>query len=161
MIAQRTFLAGAALVAALAVSGCASIKEHRGYIVDQTLTDSVHPGIDNQASVRGTLGDPSFTSEYGQPTWYYVSSVTGRKPFVRPRIIQQSVMAVKFDKDGNVVAVDRSGIDKVVYLHPDGDATPTLGRNRGFFQDLFGNIGQVGAGGVGQGSPQGGGPNGS
>ena len=35
-------------------------------------------------------------------------------------------------------------------LQPDGDKTPTLGRERGFLEDLFGNIGQVGAAGVGQ-----------
>ena len=160
MSVQRTILAGVALVAALAVSGCASIKEHRGYIVDETLTSAVQPGIDNQTSVAGTLGDPSFKSEYGQPTWYYVSSVTGRKPFVRPRIVNQSVLAVKFDAAGNVVAVDRTGMDKVVYLRPDGAETPTLGRHRGFFQDLFGNIGQVGAG-AGPGQRTGGGPNGT
>ena len=33
---------------------------------------------------------------------------------------------------------------------PAGAETPTLGRERSFFEDLFGNIGQVGAGGMGQ-----------
>jgi hypothetical protein len=46
----------------------------------------------------------------------------------------------------------------VVYLDPNGDKTPTLGRERGFLEDLFGNIGQVGGAGLG-GAP-GGGPNG-
>ena len=56
-------------------------------------------------------------------------------------------MAVRFDETGNVATVERSGVDKVVYLRPNGDKTPTLGRERGFLEDLFGNIGQVGAGG--------------
>ncbi|MEM6477342.1 MAG: outer membrane protein assembly factor BamE, partial [Pseudomonadota bacterium] len=68
-----------------ALSGCTSIRESRGYITDQVLTRSIQPGIDNQRSVEGTLGRPTFTSQYGEPTWYYVSSVTGRRPFVRPR----------------------------------------------------------------------------
>ena len=34
-------------------------------------------------------------------------------------------------------------------ISPDGDETPTLGRERTFLQDLFGNIGQVGAAGAG------------
>jgi len=137
------------LAAALTVGGCTSIRENRGYIVDQTLVSTVQPGIDNQQSVTQTLGRPTFTSQFGEPTWYYISSVTGRKPFVRPRIRQHTVLAVKFDAAGNVVSADRTGLEKVAYLSPDGDATPTLGRERTFFEDLFGNIGTVGAPGAG------------
>ena len=41
----------AALVIALA-GGCASIKDHRGYLIDQALIDSVQPGVDNKMSVE-------------------------------------------------------------------------------------------------------------
>ena len=152
--------AGTALAVLLAASGCASIKESRGFIADPTLTASVQPGVDNKLSVQATLGHPSFESRYGDPTWYYVSSVTGRAPFGRPRIESHQVLAVKFDPSGNVSAVDTTGLEKVVYLSPDGDSTPTLGRERSFFEDLFGNIGAVGAPGAG-GPTAGTGPNGS
>ena len=142
---------------AVSTGGCTSIRESRGYINDERLTGLVQPGIDNQQSVQATLGRPTFTSQFGPETWYYVSSVTGRRPFVRPKIETHSVLAVRFDGNGNVVAADTSGIDEVVYLSPDGDETPTLGRERGFLEDLFGNIGTVGAPGAG---PGGGGPGG-
>ncbi|WP_128891863.1 outer membrane protein assembly factor BamE [Erythrobacter sp. HKB08] len=156
MNARKAMAAAAILVAGTALTGCSSIRESRGFIQDSVLTDAIQPGIDNRASVEATLGRPSFTSQFGDQTWYYVSSVTGRRPFVRPRIRQHSVLAVKFDAAGNVIAADRSGIDKVVYLTPDGDETPTLGRERGFLEDLFGNIGQVGAPGAGGGAGPGG-----
>lgn len=147
-----------ALVAAFAavLPGCASIRESRGYIVDPLLTSAIQPRIDNQQSVEGTLGRPTFVSQYGTPTWYYVSSITGQRPFNRPRIREHSVLAVQFDDAGRVVKVDRSGVDQVVFLDPNGNKTPTLGRERGFLEDLFGNIGQVGGGGL----PGGGGPGG-
>ncbi len=135
----------------IALGACSSIRESRGFINDPVLTRSVQPGIDNIRSVEGTLGRPTFASQYGNPTWYYISSTTGRRPFVRPRIDSHSVLAVRFDAAGNVASVDRSGIDEVTYLQPDGDMTPTLGRERSFLEDLFGNIGQVGAGGPGAG----------
>ena len=141
---------------AVSTGGCTSIRETRGYFNDERLTGLVQPGIDNQQSVRATLGRPTFTSQFGPETWYYVSSTTGRKPFVRPRIEEHGVLAVRFDGVGNVVAADRSGIDQVVYLRPDGDETPTLGRERGFLEDLFGNIGTVGAPGGGPGAGPGG-----
>ena len=147
---RAKILASAALIlAGAATAACQPIRETRGYIVDPVLTQSIQPGIDNQQSVAGTLGRPTFTSQFGEPTWYYVSSTTGRKPFVRPRIQQHQVLAIKFDAAGNVVAADRSGLDEVVYLRPDGDKTPTLGRERSFLEDLFGNIGAVGAPGAG------------
>jgi outer membrane protein assembly factor BamE (lipoprotein component of BamABCDE complex) len=133
----------------LLLAGCSSIKDHRGYLVDQLLLDSVQPGVDNQTSVERTLGRPTFTSQFGEPTWYYMSINTKQAPFTRPRSSDQLVLKVKFDPRGNVTAIERSGMEKVVQLNPDGDKTPTLGRERTFLEDLFGNIGTVGAPGAG------------
>ena len=155
----RTF-AVAALLAGVA-TGCSSIRDHRGYLVDPGLVESVQPGVDNQLSVERTLGRPTFISQFGEPSWYYVSMNTKQAAFTRPRTSDQLIMRVRFDKAGNVLAVERSGMEKVARLDPDGDKTPTLGRERSFFEDLFGNIGTVGAPGTGGGSGQGGGPNGS
>ncbi len=146
---RRTLKIAVLGCALLALGACSSIRESRGFVNDPLLTRSVQPGIDNQRSVEGTLGRPTFASQYGEPVWYYISSQTGRRPFVRPRINDHAVLAVRFDAAGNVESVTRSGIDEVVYLSPDAALTPTLGRERGFLEDLFGNIGQVGAGGPG------------
>jgi outer membrane protein assembly factor BamE (lipoprotein component of BamABCDE complex) len=154
MRAVKAVGAGAVLAIMLGAAGCTSIRETRGYIVDDTLIQSIQPGIDNRQSVEATLGRPSFTSEYGDPTWYYVSSTTKRRPFGRPRIGEHQVLAVEFDGAGNVLGSQISGLDRVVYLDPDSDETPTLGRERGFLEDLFGNIGAVGTPGLG--SPTGG-----
>ena len=145
----------ALLGAGALASGCTSIVEHRGYLMDEVLVSAIEPGLDNQQSVRGTLGQPTLTNQFGDPVWYYVSSRTAQKPFNTPDIAAHSVLAVRFDSAGNVVSAERTGLDRVVYLSPDGDKTPTLGRDRTFLQDLFGNIGTVGAGGGGAGAPGG------
>ena len=148
---------------ALLAGGCASIRDHRGYLIDPALTGSVQPGIDNRTSVERALGQPTFKSEFGKQIWYYVSIDTKQRPFKRPQPKTQNVLMVSFDEKGNVASVERRGMEKVVMLNPDGHKTPTLGRTRSFFEDLFGNIGSVGAvpGQVGQGGPGGKGPNGS
>ena len=140
-------LSGLGLV--MLASGCSSIQNQRGYLVDEVLVAAVQPGLDNRESVQGTLGRPTLTSQFGDPVWYYVSSRTEQAPFTRPRIAGQTVLAVHFDAAGNVLAAERTGMEKVVRLDPDGNETPTLGRNSSFLQDLFGNIGQVGAAGLG------------
>ena len=140
----------AALLGATALAaGCSTINDHRGFIAEESLIGAIQPGIDNRQSVEGTLGRPSFPSQFGPPTWYYVSSFTKQAPFGRPQIYEHSVLAIRFDQAGNVIEAKRSGVDEVVRISPDGDETPTLGRERTFLQDLFGNIGQVGAAGAG------------
>ena len=65
----------------------------------------------------------------------------------------QTVLKVRFDAAGNVLGVERSGLEQIASIDPDGDKTPTLGRTRGFFQELFGNIGAVRAPVPGGGAP--------
>lgn len=146
---------GAVLGLAVMTGGCASIRNHRGYVVDNALVDAVQPGIDNRLSVERTLGRPTFVSQFGNKDWYYVSSDTKQPAFRKTRTDKQLVLRVRFDEQGNVIAVDRTGMEKVARIDPDGDKTPTLGRDRSFLEDLFGNVGAVGAPGAG---PVGGGP---
>jgi len=140
---------GAVLGMGLLAVGCSSIVGHKGYLADEVILRSVQPGVDNRQSVERALGHPSFTSQFGDPVWYYVSSTTSQKPFTTPKITEHSVLAVSFDEAGNVISAERSGMEQVVRISPNSDETPTLGRERSFLQDLFGNIGQVGAAGMG------------
>ena len=146
----------AALGTLALVSGCSSIPNSRGYLVDEVLVAAVQPGLDNRESVQGTLGRPTLTSQFGDPVWYYISSRTLQAPFTRPRISGHTVLAIEFDEAGNVIAANRTGMERVVRLNPNGNSTPTLGRERGLLQDLFGNIGSVGAAGLGGGGGPGG-----
>jgi hypothetical protein len=68
------------------------------------------------------------------------------------------VLLVRFDQAGNVASMQRSGKELVLNLDPSGRQTPTLGRKKSFFDELFGNIGSVGSAGMpgygGGGGPQ-------
>lgn len=142
---------GAVLGVAALAAGCSSITGHKGYLADEVILRSVQPGVDNRMSVERALGQPSFASQFGDPVWYYVSSTTQQAPFTTPRITGHTVLAVRFDEAGNVIAADRTGMEQVARINPESDKTPTLGSERSFLQDLFGNIGQVGAAGMGGG----------
>ena len=99
--------------------------------------------------MEGTLGRPSFVSQFGEQDWYYVSRDMRALAFSNPKPVAQTVLRVHFDAAGNVAAVDRMGLEQVAHISPMGDKTPTLGRERSFFEDIFGNIGAVGAPGAG------------
>ena len=140
---------GAALAAlvgtSLLASGCTRIKDHQGQLLDETLIAAVQPGVDNRDSVAATLGRPSFTGQFDDRDWYYVSRNTKQHAFGRPTPESQTILHVRFDEAGNVATVNRKGLEQVASIDPSGDKTPTLGRDRSFFEELFGNIGTVGA----------------
>lgn len=139
--ARRGALAIIALAPA-ALSGCAQVRDHKGYVVDGSLIDTVQPGIDNRDSVAKTLGRASFESEFdGGGTWYYLSRDTRQLAFSTPHPVRQLLLAVRFAPDGNVSAVQRTGLETIRKVPLYGKTTPTLGRHRGFFTELFGNVG--------------------
>ena len=131
--------------AALMASGCATVRAHKGAVLDAQLVNSVQPGVDNKASVEKLLGRPSFTGQFAPNDWYYVARDTSQLVFRNPRVRRQIVLLVRFDQAGNVSRIGHSGKELVVGLDPASRKTPTLGRQRGFFEELFGNIGTVGS----------------
>lgn len=153
----------ALVVTSIATTGCSRLRNHKGYIGEQVLVDSIQAGVDNRTSVQATLGRPTFESQFtrgSEPaTRYYVSRNTRQFGFNRPTPVDQIILAVSFDQSGNVSAVDRIGLEQVASIDPYGEETPTLGQERGFLSQLFGNIGRVGA--VGQGGSTADNPNGN
>lgn len=148
MLSRTRALVTFSLVATLA-SGCSAIREHRGYVVDPVLVAAVQPGVDNRESVQTTLGRPTFTGQFDQRDWYYVSRETKQRAFNNPRPTEQTVLHIRFSEAGAVESVNRTGLELARAISPSGDRTPTLGSERSFFEDIFGNIGAVGQRGQG------------
>lgn len=138
-----------AIAAASLMTGCASNHVHKGAVIDLQLASAIQPGVDNKASVEKLLGRPTFTGEFTPNEWYYVSRDTNQVAFRNPRPVRQTVLHVSFDPKGNVTALNRTGKELVMNVNPTHRSTPTLGRKKSFFDELFGNIGQVGSGGLG------------
>ena len=139
---------GLAIAGTAMLSGCLGIKEHKGYVLDKELASAIQVGVDNKASVEKTLGRPTFSGEFTANDWYYVSRDTNQFAFRNPRVAQQTVLHVRFDQAGNVISVQRTGRELIASIDPVGRKTPTLGRRRSFFDEIFGNIGSVGAAGT-------------
>lgn len=140
-MAKRSFVAIVGL--GLALSACAGTRDHRGFVIDQALADAIQVGVDNKESVEKTLGRPTFTGQFDANDWYYVSRDTAQLAFRDPKVTDQTTLRVQFDQAGNVAAVNKTGKELIASVSPSGDKTPTLGRKRSFFDELFGNIGTI------------------
>ena len=152
-MASRLVSFGLAIAGVSLLGGCMGIKEHKGYVLDQELASAIQVGVDNKQSVEKTLGRPSFTGQFDTNDWYYVSRDTKRVPFRSQKVTNQDVVHVRFDAAGNVAAVNTMDETLVAQINPVDDKTPTLGRQRSFFDELFGNIGVLNQGALGQQPP--------
>jgi len=150
-----TWIKLAAAVTALGLaSGCAmGVQDHRGFVIDKELAQGIQVGVDNKESVAKTLGRPTFTGQFNENDWYYVSQDTRTVAFKSQRTEDQEILHVAFDASGNVAAVNRTDETLIASIDPSKDKTPTLGRKRGFFDELFGNIGVFNSGALGQTNP--------
>ena len=149
-MASRVISLGLAVAGMALLGACVGTKEHRGYVLDQELASAIQVGVDNKDSVTKTLGRPTFTGQFDPNDWYYVARDTKAIAFRSQKVMDQDVVHIRFDAAGNVAAVNRTDETLVARIDPVDDKTPTLGRNRSFFDEIFGNIGVFNQGALGQ-----------
>lgn len=140
---------------AVSLAGCAAVRAHKGAVLDPQLASAIEPGVDNKASVQKVLGAPTLTGTFMPNDWYYVSADTRQVAFRNPRTSKETVVHIRFDAAGNVASVQRTGKELALNVDPSKRSTPTLGRQRTFFEELFGGIGSVSSGGMPTGGNQG------
>lgn len=124
-------------------AGCSSVKETHGFVLDEALIKSVQVGTDNKDSVAKSLGRPTFTGQFSDNDWYYISQKTSQFAFTRPKIKDETVLHVRFDPAGNVAAVETTDETKIAAVSPMGGKTPTLGHKKSLLSEIFGNISSV------------------
>ena len=145
----------ATIAAAMMLAGCAQFRQHKGVVLDPQIASAIQPGVDNKTSVEKALGRPTFIGQFTPNDWYYVSRDVNQVAFRNPHVTKQTVMIVRFDQKGNVASVQQTGRELVMNVDPTGRTTPTLGRKRSFFDELFGNIGTLNSGALAPGNAPG------
>ena len=152
---SAVFKAVVVVTGAALLGGCLGIRDHRGAVIDKEVASAIQVGVDNKESVTKTLGRPSFVGQFNANDWYWVSRDTKSMPLRGVGVVDQTILHVRFDPAGNVAVVDRSGKELIASIDPVNAKTPTLGRQKSFFDELFGNINSVSAPGLpGAGRPQ-------
>ncbi|NBC19861.1 MAG: outer membrane protein assembly factor BamE [Alphaproteobacteria bacterium] len=141
-MARRAILAGAALAALTA--GCIKpTQSYHGYIVDEAQPKQMEPGVDTRASVLASLGTPSTKSIFDDNTWFYITTQHERLAFLRDKVAERTIVAIRFGEDDKVE-------DVLTYDAKDGQVinyaqreTPTLGRQLSLIEQLLGSVGNV------------------
>ncbi|CDZ37308.1 SmpA/OmlA domain protein [Neorhizobium galegae bv. officinalis] len=150
---EMTFLSKTAMamvVASIAVSGCTSMQigdtMYNGYVVDQKSLELIPVGSSRE-QVLLTMGTPSTTATFDTEVFYYISQKRTRAAaFMKPKIVDQTVLAIYFDKEGVVARRANYTMQDGKVFDTVSRTTPTGGRDLTFLQQLL--SGGSGAGGA-------------
>ena len=129
---------------ALALSGCSgssfSQVYQRGYVLPEGALEQVPMGA-SQEQVLIVLGTPSTVATVSGEVFYYISQ-RGVQPayFLQPKVTDQRVIAVYFDKNRRVERLANYGLRDGKVFDFVSRTTPTSGQELSYLGFLFGNV---------------------
>lgn len=135
-------LAGAALVATLALAGCGQFSEtfQRGYVLQEGALEQIPIGS-TQEQVLIVLGTPSTVATVSGEAFYYISQKTRREAAFMPQeVVDQRVIAVYFDNNRRVRRLANYGLKDGRIFDYVSQTTPTGGQERSVLGTLFKNF---------------------
>lgn len=139
---NRTLKASGILIAALAatvsLSSCTTGDViQNGYVVDeQTL--ALAPVGSSREQVMLSLGSPSATATFDTEVFYYISQKRTRSvAFMKPTLREQSILAVYFNKDGEVDRLANYKLEDGRVVDMLSKTTPTGGTEKTFLMRLL------------------------
>jgi outer membrane protein assembly factor BamE (lipoprotein component of BamABCDE complex) len=138
--ARLRFVLAAGL--ALGLGGCLGYDGQvvHGYQGNAQTVDQVKTGSSAE-QVLTLLGTPTTTSTIGGDAWYYVTQITNRDvAFLQPKLVDQRVFAVYFDKNKKVERIANYGIQDGRVFDFLSRTTPTAGAESTFLKGMFLNL---------------------
>ncbi|MEM9494619.1 MAG: outer membrane protein assembly factor BamE [Pseudomonadota bacterium] len=141
------------VLCAAALQACVSVRSNHGYVLERDQEElNANVGLDTKESVLAKYGEPSMIGAFDRNSWYYLNSSDQARAFFRPKVNAREVVAFQFSDDGKVKDVRRWTMEDAKKIKMVSRTTPTRGRELNFWEQVFGNIGQLPAG-LGQEGP--------
>lgn len=127
------------VVLSLTLGGCIGYDGslYRGYVLDPRAIDQVKVGSSAE-QVLVVLGTPTTTSTVGGSAWYYISQKAVRRAaFMKPKITDQRVLAVYFDKNKKVTRIANYGLQDGRVFDYNSRTTRTAGKEPSFLRNML------------------------
>ncbi len=137
------------LLVLFSLNSCISKKLVHGNLPDAQLVSILKVGVDSKKTTIQILGEPSFKGVLGDNSFYYVGTVNSKIAFLDPKLDNQFVLELNFDKNDKL---------KKLYLYDEKESidvsmssleTKHSGKKLTFLEQILGNIG---VGGMGRGT---------
>lgn len=132
-------IVGSLALSALVLAGGCSTRQvlNQGYIVDEQALQLVPVGSSRE-QVLLALGSPSTTATFDNEVFYYISQKRVRPvAFMRPRLVDQRVLAIYFGEDGRVERIADYGLQDGRIFDFISRTTPTGGGDTTFLGQIL------------------------
>ncbi|HUR42828.1 MAG TPA: outer membrane protein assembly factor BamE [Aestuariivirga sp.] len=128
----------AAVCWATFLAGCTPTVEHRGYVAKPGAFGQISNGM-AKSEVEGILGSPSTTASvnFQGDSYYYITSTTKGRAFLRPKETDREVIAVRFDKNDQVQSFAQYGLDDGRIIDVNTRKTAVVGEDLGILKNIF------------------------
>lgn len=130
------------LLISLLLSGCISEFEHHGFSFEQNNIQTIKVGKSNKQTVVQALGSPSTESNFGSPTYYYIGFKTEKVAFMQPKIVEQRVISIAFDKKDMVADIQEYTIDDINSVAFSEHKTEIRGNTLTPIEQIMSNVGK-------------------
>jgi outer membrane protein assembly factor BamE (lipoprotein component of BamABCDE complex) len=126
------------------MAACSDNIDPRGNFPLPDRLEQIQPGRVTRSDVVALIGTPATVSLFGDDHWYYIGSHFQTNTFHLPEELDRQVIAIDFDRSGNVIAVRHLGLEegKLVAMVP--RETPAPGKELSFLEQLIGSVGKFG-----------------
>ncbi|MEM1376229.1 MAG: outer membrane protein assembly factor BamE [Pseudomonadota bacterium] len=142
---MRMSVAPLAIGLSVVLAGC-SVNEtlrtsetfKQGYVIDEQTLALVPPGSSRE-QVLLSLGTPTTTNTFDQEeTFYYISQTRQRRAqFLKPRLVDQRVLAVYFNEERQVSRIADYGLQDGKVFDFVTRTTPTGGKDQTFLAQIL------------------------
>lgn len=130
------------LLLAFFATACTPMTATRGNLLDDYQLQQVRAGTSTREEVTRILGSPTTQDPFDPNVWYYIGQRTKKKGIFDPRVVEERIYRLTFDKDTGILAefapVDNQRNDIPIAA----DKTPTSGSEMTAVQQAIGNLGK-------------------
>ena len=117
----------AALATGVLLGGCFTEVYNRGFMVPEGALEQIPMGA-TQEQVLIVLGTPSTVATVNGEVFYYISQRSEQTAYMPPKIVDQRVVAVYFDKNRRVERLADYGLQDGKLFDFVSRTTPTSGK---------------------------------
>src|SRR5678815_5880300 len=131
-----------ALALPLAVAGCETIVDQRGFAPTPGSVEKLEIGSQSREDVVRLIGSPSAVATFNPNTWYYISQKQESYAFFKPAMIEQNVLQLTFNESGRLQAMKKYDLAASRDIEMVSRITPTAGKELTVLEQIMGNVGR-------------------
>jgi outer membrane protein assembly factor BamE (lipoprotein component of BamABCDE complex) len=131
-----------ALALPLAVVGCDTTVDQRGFAPTPGSLEKLEIGTQSREDVIRLIGSPSAIATFNPNVWYYISQKQEYYAFFKPAMLEQNVIQLSFNESGRLTTMKKYDLADGKDIDMVSRITPTAGKEMTVLEQIMGNVGR-------------------